>query len=224
MRSRRHREDLDLDLAPPAELVAMREALVVPPSPELRAQHLAATAGASRRRVTAVPAGRLATRFASRSAKAVAAVVAGLAITSGLAGAQLLPQPAQRLLSNVSERFAPSSDSPDSPPATAVDVPETESSTRTGPDRTVDDEHEPGGGTTSTSAPAIAADLTPSTTERLPVSTTTIPGPSGPGSPTDPTDPATTTTTTVDPSTTTTTTPPTTTTTEPTTTTTTGAP
>jgi hypothetical protein len=181
------------ELVPPAALLRMRNALSDPPSAEVRAHHLAAVATASRQR--SGPMGR----YASRSARVAAAVVASLAITTGLAAAQVLPQPAQRLLSNVSDRFAPSHEAPVTTVGEAPSDPGGK-----------DPERGDGG------APAVSpattdtvADPTPPTTATRPVvSPTTIPGPTGPGSPTDPTDPGPTdptTTTTVDPGTTTTT-------------------
>ena len=100
------------EIVPPAELLRLRARLSRPPAPAVRAQHLAAVATAARQTGVAGHVGR----FAGRGARAALAIVASLAITSGLAAAQVLPQPAQRLLSNVSDRFAPE---PDAPPARA---------------------------------------------------------------------------------------------------------
>jgi len=201
------------ELLPPAELLRLRAELARPPADAVRAQHLAATTMAARQR-----GHRAMGRFASRGARAAVAIAASLIVTSGLAGAQLLPDQAQRLLSNVSDRFAPETDPPAGPaePGDATTVPaasdDDSSPADDAPDRT----------TTTTEAPAVApVEPDPTTTTLLPSIDTTIPGPPGPGSPDDPTDPDATTTTTTEPPTTTTTEPPTTTTTDPSTTTTT---
>lgn len=226
MTSRDLHPDDGPELLPPAELLRLRAELARPPGPELRARHLAATAMAARQLGNS-PMGR----FASRSARGAVAIVAALAITSGLAGAQLLPEQAQRLLSNVSDRFAPSDDSdPPAEPATPGDATTT---LRSATDDPAPEDDGPADVTTSTTATATATTdepvVGPGTTS-VPTSVTTsppsptdttIPGPAGPGSPDDPTDPDPTTTTTAPP-TTTTTQPPTTTTTQPSTTTTTG--
>lgn len=222
MTSRDLHPDDGPELLPPAELLRLRAELARPPAPELRARHLAATAMAARQRGNS-PMGR----FATRSARAAVAIVAALAVTSGLAGAQLLPDQAQRLLSNVSDRFAPSEDSdPPAEPATPGDATTT---LRSATDDPAPDDDVPAGGTTSTTvtidepavAPGVTSDTSPTTTSPPSPTDTTIPGPGGPGSPDDPTDPDATTTTTTAPPTTTTTQPPTTTTTQPPTTTTT---
>jgi hypothetical protein len=201
------RSDDGPELVPPAELLRLRQILRREPASAVRAQHLAATTSAARQRFGSGPMGR----FASRGARTAVAVVASLVITSGLAGAQLLPQPAQRLLSNVSDRFAPNDDSPDdAPPATAVEAGDGSTTTTPRTDR------RPTGtdaGTSDASTLATDTDATTPTTARPTAPTsTTIPGPTGPGSPDDPADPGTTTTsstttTTVPGSTTTTTDP-----------------
>lgn len=227
MTVRDHHPDDGPEIVPPAEMLRLRAALRRPPAPQVRAQQLAATAMAARQRHN-TPMGR----FASRGARAAVAIVAGLAITSGLAGAQLLPDSAQRLLSNVSERFAPDDTNPPADPAQPGSNPADDDSgsrrdeqPRGADDTTTTTE---GDGTTTTSI----EDERPTTTTSRPSAptTTTVPGPVGPGSPDEPidpgptdpgpTDPEPTTTTTVPP-TTTTTVPPTTTTTVPPTTTTT---
>jgi hypothetical protein len=189
---------------PPAELLRLRAELARPPADAVRAQHLAATTMAARQR-----GHRAMGRFASRGARAAVAIAASLIVTSGLAGAQLLPDPAQRLLSNVSDRFAPETDPPADPaePGDATTVP-------VAPERSAPaDDRSGGDATTTTEAPTVVLDDPTTTTTLLPSVTTTIPGPAGPGSPDDPTDPDATTTTTTEPPTTTTTEPPTTTTT-----------
>jgi hypothetical protein len=200
MTSRDRFQDDGPELVPPAEMLRLRHALMRAPDPEVRAQHLAAVTAASRQGVMGGPVGR----FASRGVRVAAAVVASLAITSGLAGAQLLPQPAQRLLSNVSQRFAPSNDTP--PPATTDEPDDSTSTTGSRPGRP---EVDPGVGIASTLATDAPPDTSTATTAEPPVeTTTTIAGPTGPGSPDDPADPDATTTTTIDPSSTTTTTDP----------------
>lgn len=191
MTSRGHFPD-EPELLPPAELLRLRAALVRPPSSQVRTSHLAAIAAAARDHSSS-PAGR----FASRTVRGAAAVIATLAITSGLAAAQVLPAPAQRIFSSVSDRFTPD---PPAPPATAgatqgVDDPASSPSRGDG-----FREATPSGGSDDPTAPASAIDdattsttEAPTTTTTHPIvpTTTTIPGPSGPGSP-DPTDPGTT--------------------------------
>jgi hypothetical protein len=183
------------DLVPPAELLRHRNALVQPPSPRTRSRHLAAITAAAREH-SASPAGR----FASRSVRGAAAVVATLAITSGLAAAQVLPAPAQRIFSSVSGAF-----SPDAPPATAGDPDDTDatslSTAPAGPDTTGGvlvpaDTTSSSDGVTSSSADTIAPSSTatpttapPATPTTLDPTTTTIPGPTDPGSSDGPTDP-----------------------------------
>ena len=54
--TRRHRlDETDLDLAPPDELLALRDALMTPPSETVRTQHVVAATAASRLRVASVP-------------------------------------------------------------------------------------------------------------------------------------------------------------------------
>ncbi len=193
-----HHNDADgLESVPPAELLRLRNALVRPPGAHVRAQHLAAAATTARHHPLSGPVGR----FASRGARVAVAVVASLAITSGLAGAQLLPSPAQRLLSNVSDRFAPSQDAP---PATAADPEAGDHSSQDAPSRPAQGSPPPLAGDTPTTLGG-AVSSGPTTTAPHPTSTT-IPGPIGPGSPEDPVDPEPTTTTTTDPGSTTTTT------------------
>jgi hypothetical protein len=200
------------ELLPPAELLRLRAELARPPAAEIRSQHVAATAMAARQRGNR-PMGR----FASRGARAAIAIVASLAITSSLAGAQLLPDQAQRLLSNVSDRFAPSHGDTDPPadPAQPGDATVLRTPDGGGPTRDASAVDEV---TTTTITGATAAPDGATTTTVPSTTSTTIPGPGGPGSSEDPTDPTTTTTT--QPPTTTTTVPPTTTTVPPTTTTT----
>lgn len=193
------------ELVPPAELVRLRNLLMRGPRAAVRARHLAvATAEARQRPLVARTAGRLATW----GGRVAVGIVASLAITSGLAGAQLLPQPAQRLLSGVSDRFAPPETVPsttivESAPVVAAQGGSSPSADRRA--RTV-----PGGVADSTDAADEVATTSPSTTE-VPLVVTTIPGPGSPGSPTDPTtgsgepEPSTTTTTEPEPTTTTTT-------------------
>lgn len=202
------------ELLPPAELLRLRNVLTRPPRPEVRARHLAATVGMARQRTVVSPMGRL----AGRTARTAAAMVAALAVTSGLAGAQLLPEPAQRLLSEVTERLNPIDGAPSDDPAPSAPAPSGGGgSTRSGSSSGgSDDDQEviaPSQDTTTTTGSSSTTTLgTSTTTSAPPGSTTTVPGPSGPGSPDDPGS----TTTTTAPSTTTTTEPgSTTTTTEP---------
>ncbi len=182
------------ELVPPAELLRLRAMLVRAPEPATRARHLAAITAAAREGRTSGHAGR----FARRGVRVAAAVVASLAITSGLAGAQLLPQPAQRLLSSVGDRFSPDEAPPADPGATGghagagSDGPARDAAAQPSSDqgRSADGD----GDTTASEAPASSSTTTPptsapTTTEPPTSTTTTIPGPVGPGSPDDPTDP-----------------------------------
>lgn len=190
------------ELVPPVELLRLRNMLVRAPGTATRAQHLAATTVAARQRTTPGPMGR----FASRGTRFAVGIVASLAITSGLAGAQMLPESAQRLLSNVSDRFAPS-------PATPTTIEEPDAGPSPAGRRSAapaDDGAAPAGATASTDTVATTASPTTitSATSLPPAPATTLPGPTGPGSPEDPTGPEPTTTTTTDPGSTTTTTSP----------------
>lgn len=186
-----HLTDGEPELVPPAQLLRARAALATAPSPEARARHLLAVAAAAREHSSP------ASRFASRTVRGAAAVVATLAITSGLAAAQVLPTPAQRIFSSVSERFS----SNEAPPATPEDTGGSGPSSdgpglvATGGSADVDavsgattsttDAATPGGPvaqTTTTTQPG-------STTTTVPSTTTTIPGPLGPGSPDEPSEP-----------------------------------
>ena len=206
---------------PPAELLRLRNVLTRAPRAEVRARHLAATVGAAQQRTVVSPVGR----FAGHSARTAAVIVAALAITSGLAGAQLLPAQAQRLLSSVSERLNPIDDGPSIDSELPAPEPTQSGSGGSSKSRTGSDDD-----------PTAPAEVSPSTTDDItgassttaasssttspPRTTTTIAGPTGPGSPDDP---GSTTTSTTDPgSTTTTTDPSTTSTTDPSTTSTTG--
>jgi len=208
------------ELVPPAELLRLRTLLLRGPRAATRARHLAATTAEARQRpLVAGTAGR----FATWGGRVAVGIVASLAITSGLAGAQLLPQPAQRLLSGVSDRFAPPAEAPATTVADAADPVVADAGGSSGSadrrSRTVAD-----GTGTGTEATDPAVTTVPPTTD--PPVVETIPGPTGPGSPGDPTtdpdepepttsttEPEPSTTTTTPPSTTTTTTPPSTTTT-----------
>jgi len=197
---------------PPAELLRLRNVLTRAPRAEVRARHLAATVGAAQQRTVVSPVGR----FAGHSARTAAVIVAALAITSGLAGAQLLPAQAQRLLSSVSERLNPIDDGPSIDSELPAPEPTQSGSGGSSKSRTGSDDD-----------PTAPAEVSPSTTDDItgassttaasssttspPRTTTTIAGPTGPGSPDDPGS----TTTTTDPSTTSTTDPSTTSTTGP---------
>jgi hypothetical protein len=181
------RHDDEPELVPPPELARLRAILGRPPTHATRARHLAAATGAS------YESSGAAGRFARRGVRAAVAVVASLAITSGLAAAQVLPPPAQRFFSSVSDRIYPSP--PEAPPATATDPGvDPERTPTTDPARTgdapavTDSGGDPPATTASTraSAPGVTSPTSIST-PTAPV--TTIPGPGGPGSPDDPTDP-----------------------------------
>jgi hypothetical protein len=216
MTTREHHPDDGPEPLPPAELLRLRAELSRPPGAQVRAQHLVAPAMEARQRGN-TPMGR----FASRSARAAVAIVAALAITSGLAGAQLLPDQAQRLLSNVSDRFAPTDGDPPADPAQPGDTTTVHSAPSADPGS--DGDAPAGDSPTTTEGSVVDAALSTTTTTLHVATSTTIPGPGSAGSPDDPNDPDATTTTTIDPGSTTTTTDPgsTTTTTDPSSTTTT---
>lgn len=213
MTTREPTPDEGPELLPPVELLRLRAELARPPAPEVRAGHLAAAVHAARHRRPGSMG-----RFASRGARAAVAIVASLAITSGLASAQLLPDQAQRILSNVSERFAPTDEHPPADPARPGDATTT---VRSEPEDDGREDDTPAPDVVVTTEPVADVLTVPETSTTRPSTGTTIPGPGGPGSPDDPNDPAATTTTTGPSTTTTTTGPPTTTTTVPPTTTTT---
>lgn len=193
MMSSSHPPHDEPELVPPAELLRLRALLSRSPDAGTRTRHLAAVTSAAREGIVSSPAGR----FARRGVRVAAAVVASLAITSGLAGAQLLPQPAQRLLSSVGERLSPSEDAPPAPTADAADQGDggSEAPARGGALPLAEDREQlettttQPPTTTSTTTPPTSEPSTTTTTEPPASTTTTIPGPGGPGSPDDPTDP-----------------------------------
>lgn len=194
MKFARHDAQPEPELVPPAELLRHRAALTRAPAAHIRAAHLAAVGADVRERVTS-PAGR----FASRTLRGAAAVVAALTITTGLAAADVLPAPAGRILSSVSDRITGHRTAP---PAEPVEVDAT-TSRSDGPEQGEDAGGTPPGvaeveepapeaakaaasrSTTTTTQPSTT------TTTAAPTTTTTIPGPTQPGSPTEPIDPAT---------------------------------
>lgn len=179
------------ELVPPAELLALRAQLSVAPGAEVRRSHLEAI-------VAQVRIGRRSTwgRVASGAARSAAAVVVTLTITTGLAAAQVLPQPAQKILSTVSDRFGGGVDSPDVPDeldepaapeasepvavAESDDVPPARETTRS-----LDREPDVTATTSTTVAPTTPVVTTPPEPEPTPTTTTTttIPGPTSPESP-----------------------------------------
>lgn len=188
----RHLAD-EPELVPPAELLRLRAELRRGPSASTRARHLAAAVEVSR-----LHAGGSVGRFASRGVRAAVAVVASLVITSGLAAAQVLPPPAQRFLSSVSDRFSPP---PTARPASAGDTGSgSDGSASTldpagGPvteagDPTVDDAATATSDGASSTRPSSTATTQPGTTVTT-APPVTLPGPLGPGSPEDPADPGT---------------------------------
>lgn len=207
-------EDEGPELVPPADLLRLRTLLTRGPRAATRARHLAATTAEVRQRpLVAGTAGR----FATWGGRVAVGIVASLAITSGLAGAQLLPQPAQRLLSGVSNRFSPPAEAPATTVADPADPVSVGDGGSSGSDRGATSLTGSGGAGDGSADDASTTTTTPTT---APPVVETIPGPTGPGSPADPTidpnepeptttttepEPTTTTTTTTPPSTTTTT-------------------
>jgi hypothetical protein len=185
----RHAAD-EPELVPPAELLRLRAELRRGPSASTRAKHLAAAVEVSRQH-----AGGAAGRFASRGVRAAVAVVASLVITSGLAAAQVLPPPAQRFLSSVSDRFSPPTTAR---PARAGDAGRGSATTLDGAEGSTGDSGTSGDGVVttptsegaSTTRPGATATTQPRTDDTT-LPTVTVPGPLGPGSPDDPTDPGT---------------------------------
>ncbi len=179
--------DLTIDdgpeLVPPAELLELRSHLSVAPSDEVRRTHLEAV-------VAQVRHGRRTAwgRVASGTARGAAAVVVTLTITSGLAAAQVLPAPAQKIFSSVSDRFTGRVDEADVPapaatdpaPAAADDEATTTTTRRPAP--------EPVAATTTSTtvvppAPVVTTPPKPTPSTTVPPTTTTVLSPTGPGSP-----------------------------------------
>ena len=179
------------ELVPPAELLDLRSQLSVAPHPEIRRSHLEAI-------VAQVRNGRRTAwgRVASGAARGAMALAVTLTVTTGLAAAQVLPEPAQKILSSVSDRFTGRIDGPEVPeeseeaepvPATDEADPATEAETT---DRST---AEPVASTTTSTTIAVVAPVvttvvepeptTTTTTTVPPAPTTTILPPTGPGSP-----------------------------------------
>lgn len=173
------------ELAPPEHLLRMRDALVRPPSARTRATHLAAIASAMGER-HATPA----SRWASRGVKGAAAVVAALTITSGLAAAEVLPPPAQRIFSSVSSHFSPPKSAPAHETPAATDGQSSGSAPEgNGSDGASVAPANPDADTAPTTAAAPSSTTVAPSTTSVPKVTTTVPGPSGPGSGEGPTEP-----------------------------------
>jgi len=179
------------ELVPPADLLRLRAELRRGPSASTRARHLAAAVEVSRHHARGA-----AGRFASRGVRAAVAVVASLVITTGLAAAQVLPPPAQRFLSSVSDRFSPPTTARPAiagDPGSGLDG----SATVDGADDRAGDTGDAadGGDAITPTSEGTATTRSSSTVTTQPGTTTaptvTLPGPLGPGSPEDPTDPGT---------------------------------
>ena len=188
---------------PPHELLRLRRHLVAPPRPEVRDQHLSAITAELRSDRSAAAAAHALVR---RSARVVAGVAGIIVVTSGLAGAQIIPEPARSLIPAVSDRLAPHFSSDDDEPeedrgdeAPAGEAPVETTTSADPPVEGGDKQTDPA---PATKAPATTA--APSTTASP--STTTSTSSSSTSSSTSTTEPdsSTTSTTEPDPSTTTT--------------------
>lgn len=177
------------ELVPPAELLELRSQLSVAPHPEIRRSHLEAIVAQVRNRPRTAWG-----RVVSGAARGATALAVTLTVTTGLAAAQVLPAPAQKILSSVSDRFTGGVDSPDAPeePDVAEPAPASDDDTTTAAAETTDrSTAEPATTTTtSTTVVAVAPDVTAAvepttttttTTAPIPTTTapTTVPSPTG---------------------------------------------
>lgn len=196
---------------PPEELLRHRQVLVTPASPDVRAHHVSAAAAESRRLRAAVTAQTI----ARRSARVIAGVAATIVVSSSLAGASIITEPARSMFPAMTDRFLPRqieepADDADDVDLKTVRVPET-TEARPPSDKAAGagDRDAPRRSTTTEGiASASADDPKPSTTPttKKPSSTTTSTEPDRSTTTTEP-DPSSTTTTEPDPSSTTTTEP-----------------
>ena len=187
---------------PPHELLRLRRYLVAPPRPEVRDQHLSAITAAVRSDRSAAAAAHALVR---RSARVVAGVAGIIVVTSGLAGAQIIPEPARSLIPAVSDRLAPHFSSDDDEPeedrGDEAPVGEAPAETTTSAGAPADGGDKQTDPPPATKAPATTA--APSTTAAPTTSSTSSSSTSSSTSTTEP-DSSTTSTTEPDPSTTTT--------------------
>lgn len=186
---------------PPHELLRLRRYLVAPPRPEVRDQHLSAITAAVRSDRSAAAAAHALVR---RSARVVAGVAGIIVVTSGLAGAQIIPEPARSLIPAVSDRLAPhfsSDDEPEEDRGDEAPVGEAPAETTTSAGAPADGGDKQTDPPPATKAPATTA--APSTTAAPTTSSTSSSSTSSSTSTTEP-DSSTTSTTEPDPSTTTT--------------------
>lgn len=183
------------ELVPPAELLELRSHLAIAPRAEVRRTHLDAIVAQVRNRPRTTWG-----RVAASAGRSAAAVVVTLTVTSGLAAAQVLPEPAQKILSSMSDRITGRVGQPEAPeptpeaePAPVADSKDTATATES-PRRTTS---EPIATTTTSSTVVQSVEVTTTTTTAAPTTTvapsttTTIPGPSDSGSGGDPTAPVT---------------------------------
>lgn len=174
---------------PPAELLALREAVNRAPDDAVRSRHLAAITEALQ--TTGPPVGAMGQAIARRGARVVAGVAAVLVVTTGLAGAQVLPAPARAILPAFSQHLLPGNQSADQdrgtdePPATDV-VPETTTTRPLGgdpgaaavaPSTTSSSTTEPPttSSSTSSSTTSSSSTSTPRVTTAVPPTTVTTP-------------------------------------------------
>jgi len=177
------------ELLPPAELLELRTHLAVAPRLEVRRAHLDAIV-AQVRDGHRTPWGRV----ASQAARGAAAVAVTLTITTGLAAAQVLPEPAQKILSSVSDRFGGWVDRADVPtpppepaPAPVDDADDSVEAAETAPrsepvrqqSQITSTTDTPVESTVPTTAPVTTTTSrpAPTTTTTTVAPTTTIPGP-----------------------------------------------
>lgn len=198
---------------PPHELLRLRRHLVAPPRPEVRDQHLSAITAELRSDRSAAAAAHALVR---RSARVVAGVAGIIVVTSGLAGAQIIPEPARSLIPAVSDRLAPHFSSDDEPEedrkdeAPAGEAPAETTTSADAPAEGGDKQADPAPATkapATTAAPSTtAAPTTSSTSSSSTSSSTSTTEPDSSTTSTTEPDPSTTTTSTTEPGTSTTTT------------------
>lgn len=196
---------------PPHELLRLRRHLVAPPRAEVRDQHLRAITAELR---SDRPAAAAAHALVRRSARVVAGVAGIIVVTSGLAGAQIIPEPARSLIPAVSDRLAPHFSSDEEPDEEDVpptsEVPKQSTTTAGAPAAGAEKQQDQPPATkppATTAAPTTTSAPSTTTSSSTTSSTsTTEPDPSTTTSTTEPDPSSTTTTSTTEPGTSTTTT------------------
>lgn len=159
------------ELVPPAELLDLRSQLSVAPHPEIRRSHLEAIVAQVRNRPRTAWG-----RVVSGAARSATALAVTLTVTTGLAAAEVLPEPAQKILSSVSDRFTGRVDSPEAPaeePEIAEPAPAAEEDTSTANETTDRSTAEAVTSTTTSTTVAAVAPIVTAAVEPEPTTTTT---------------------------------------------------